>query len=114
MADVFSHRFIQASGFSGGPTLGYLVPTGWVALVKSISIVWGDVTASGLDAWVQDDTNAKLVRRTIAFGTQPYEEIGGCDLFFGSWVYNAGESLSIQTAAGACDFLASGYLLSLP
>ena len=114
MASVFSRRLIQAPSSSGGPHHAYTVPPGIVAVVKSISIVWGDVSASGLDAWVQDDSLAKLVRRTIAAIVQPYEEVGGCDAFSGWWVYMPGESLAVQTASGTCDFLASGYELTLP
>lgn len=114
MAAVFSRRLISAPATTGGPTPVYLVPPGLVAVIKSISIVWGDVTISGLDAWVVDSSLAKLVRRTIAAGTQPYEEFGGCDVFQGWWVYTPGESLSVQTSAGTCDILASGYELTLP
>lgn len=114
MADVFSRRLIQEPSISGGPHPAYLVPPGFVAVVKAISIVWGDVTVSGLDAWVVDSSGAKLVRRTISAGTQPYETGGGCDAFSGWWVYTPGESLSVQTATGTCDFLASGYELTLP
>jgi hypothetical protein len=114
LAPVFSRRLFSAPASSGGPHPVYLVPPGYVAVVKSISIVWGDVTASGLDAWVQDGSLAKLVRRTISAIVQPYEEVGGCDVFLGWWVYTPGESLSVQTAAGTCDFLGSGYELALP
>jgi hypothetical protein len=92
----------------------YVVPPGLVAVVKMVSIVWGDVTVSGLDAWVQDGTLAKLVRRTIAALTQPYEALGGCDAFLGWWVYTPGESLSFQTSTGTCDIVVSGYELQLP
>ena len=114
MSDVFSRRLIQAPASSGGPHLAYTVPVGLVAVVKSIAIVWGDVTVSGLDAWVQDGSLAKLCRRTIAAIVQPYEEVGGCDVFQGWWVYMPGETLSVQTVSGTCDFLASGYELTLP
>lgn len=114
MAPVYSTRFIQAPAFSGGPTLVYTVPAGYVAVLKAISIVWGDVTISGLDAWVQDDGLTKLVRRTISSGVQDYELLGGCDVFYGSWAYTSGEALYVQTASGTCDFLGSGYLLTLP
>jgi hypothetical protein len=92
----------------------YLVPPGIVAVVKAITIVWGDVTVSGLDAWVVDGSLAKLCRKTIAALTQPDQLIGGTALFFGWWVYTPGESLAVQTATGTCDFLASGYELTLP
>lgn len=114
MAPVFSRRLIQAPAFSGGPTLVYTVPAGLVAVVKNISIVWGDVSISGLDAWVQDNTLAKLVRRTIQLPAQPNETLGGSDSFAGWWVYVPGEQLFAQTVAGTCDILASGYELSLP
>lgn len=112
--DVFSRRLAEAAAFTGGPTPQYLVPPGLVAVVKMISIVWGDVTVSGLDAWVQDAALVKLCRRTIAAGVQPYEELGGCDVFLGWWVYTPGESLEFQTATGTCDIVVAGYELSLP
>jgi hypothetical protein len=111
---VYSRRLVQAPATTGGPHLVYTVPAGVLAVVKCISIVWGDVTVSGLDAWVQDASLAKLVRRTIAAGVQPYEELGGCDVFYGAWAYNPGESLEVQTVSGTCDILASGYELQLP
>lgn len=114
MADVYSTRFVQAPSFSGGLHLEYTVPAGFRAVVRNISIVWGDVVASGLDAWVQDNAGAKLVRRTIAAGVVDYEDLGGCDVFEGRWVYEASEALYVQTATGTCDFLASGFLLALP
>lgn len=114
MTAVYSSRIIQESGFSGGPSVVYVCPPGVVTLVKCITIVWGDVTVSGLDAWAQDFSGAKLVRRTIAAGVQPYEELGGCDVFYGSWVYYPGESLLLQTATGTCDFTAAGFQLAEP
>jgi hypothetical protein len=114
LAPVFSRRLAEAAAFSGGPTSQYLVPPGLVAVVKMISIVWGDVTISGLDVWVLDSSLAKLVRRTISAGTEPYELGGGCDVFLGWWVYTPGESLSFQTATGTCDIIVSGYELTLP
>ena len=114
MAPVFSARLIQQPSVTGGPLLAYTAPTGFITVVKCITVVWGDVTVSGLDAWVIDDSGAKLVRRTIAAGVQPYEELGGCDVFYGAWAYNGGDGLSVQTASGTADFLASGYQLTLP
>lgn len=114
MASVYSKRLLQQPSASGGPHLAYTVPAGVRAFVRCISIVWGDVTVSGLDAWVQDNSGAKLVRRTIALGTVDYEDLGGCDVFYGAWLYDAGETLSVQCATGTADFLASGYELALP
>ena len=90
------------------------MPAGFVWVVRNISIVWGDVTVSGLDAWVQDDSGAKLFRRTISVAIQDYLDSGGADSIEGRWTYVAGESLQVQTTSGTCDFLVSGYSLALP
>jgi hypothetical protein len=114
LSTVYSRRLASARAFTGGPTPQYIVPLGLVAVVKMISIVWGDVTVSGLDVWVQDAALVKLVRRTISAGTQPYETGGGCDVFEGWWVYTPGEALEFQTATGTCDIVVAGYELTLP
>lgn len=114
MARVFSTRFAFAPSFTGGPTTVYTVPVGQIAVVKAISMVWGDVRGSGLDAWVQDDAGCKLVRRTMNIGLQDYLDYGGSDLWWGMWVFPAGSSLVFQTVAGTVDLTASGYLLSTP
>lgn len=114
MTLVYSTKFVEAAAFTGGPSTRYTVPDGFVAVVKSLSIVWGNVLLSGLDAWFQTETLAKLVRQTISIPDQPALDQGGCALWFGSWVLTAGQDLDIQTVAGTCDMWASGYLLSLP
>jgi hypothetical protein len=114
MTQVYSTKFIEAPGFSGGPSYRYAVPVGFVAVVKCITIVWGNVIASGLDAWVQTDLLTKLVRHTISIPGQTTDDDGGTALYFGSWVLEAGQQLGVQTVAGTCDVWASGYLLSLP
>lgn len=90
----------------------YTVPTGFVAAIKCISIAYGDIIGSGLDAWVQTEDLCKLARYTWAFSVGAPTNFGGTALFYGSWVVLEGETLSVQTAAGTCDIQASGYLLS--
>ena len=114
MAPVYSTRFCELAAVTGGPVLAYTVPAGFVAVVKSLSIVWGDVTVSGLDAWFQTDLLTKLGRRTIAFPGSDPQYIGGSSVWFGTWVLEPAQTLSVQTAAGTCDFAGGGFLLSLP
>lgn len=85
-----------------------------MTVVKCISMVWGDVVFSGLDAWVQTADLTKLVRKTIATGLSiPGDAVGGCEVFFGDWTLTAGDDLYAQTAAGAVDLYCSGYVLGL-
>lgn len=113
-APVYSTLFVSHAAVNGGPYLEYTVPTGMVAVIKCMTIVYGDITASGLDAWLQTDDLAKLARYTWATTLSSPQNFGGTALFFGSWVLDAATELYTQTATGTCDIVASGYLLSLP
>jgi hypothetical protein len=114
VANVYSTRFGAAASVSGGPTTLYTVPAGLLAVVKDTSIVWGDIVASGLDAWFQDDAGAKRHRYSWAFTLMTPTNFGGVSQLWGMWVLVEGESIVIQTAAGTADFMANGYLLTLP
>lgn len=114
MANVYSTRFVALASVSGGPTTAYTVPAGFLAVVKDTSIVWGDIIASGLDAWFQDDAGAKRHRYAWGFTAATPTNFGGVSQLWGSWVLVEGESIVVQTATGTCDMMASGYLLSLP
>ena len=114
MASVYSTRFFTAPSFSGAAVVQYTVPPGFVAVVKTFQVVWGDVTVSGLDAWVQTSDLTKLFRITLATGITGGDILGGDHLSYGTFVCPAGETLACQTASGTCDFYAGGYLLSLP
>ena len=111
---VYSTNFFRAAATSGGPTPVYTVPNGFVAAVKCITIVWGNVIASGIDAWVQTEDLCKLVRYAWAFTPGTPTNYGGVQVSYGSWVLLEGETMSVQTAAGTCDIQASGYLLATP
>ena len=107
---VYSQRLFTAPAFTGGPFVVFTTPGGFVAVVDTISFVWGDISISQLDAWIQYDDLTKLVRHSEdALG-----DIDTCIIFTGRWVVPEGESLSAQTAAGTLDIHASGYLLTLP
>jgi hypothetical protein len=109
---VYSERFCDAPNITGGPFSAYTVPAGFVVVVKCLTIAWGDVTLSGLDAWFETSAGTKLRRITFAAGLTPV--IGGSDVAYGNFVLPAGDQLYYQASAGTADFHASGYLLSLP
>lgn len=113
MPDVYSVRLFREPAFSGGPTLVFTAPDGFVTVVNTIGIVWGSIIVSGLDCWVQDDIGTKLVRVTPTL-VDAATDVGGCEVFTGRWVLEAGEALYCQTAEGTVDFFASGYALTLP
>lgn len=114
MASVYSTRFVAAPGFSGGPTPQYTVPTGFVAVVKDMRIVWGNIIASGFDGWFQDDGLTKFLRYAWAVSLSDPTNYGGTLQVWGSVVLGEGTTLSVQTVSGTGDFSAAGYLLALP
>lgn len=115
MSAIFSERVFFAPSFSGGPTLQYTVPTGKLLLVKCITITWGIVTITGVDAWVQDDGLTKLARYTWFTGMfNVTVNQGGTQLFYGSWAMPEGSSLYTQTSSGTVDFTCTGFLFDVP
>lgn len=114
MAAVYSTLMFRAPSFSGSAVTVYTCPPDKVAVVKCMSIVWGDVSVSGLDAWIQTQDLTKLCRVTDAYTVPGFVGAGGTQVFWGEWVLYPGESLSCQTASGTVDFQASGYELSTP
>lgn len=114
MAALYSQKLFSAPGFSGGPAVQYTVPAGFIVVVRTITIVWGDITVSGLDAWVQVSDLTKLVRKVWALTFSDVTEYGGVLICDGRWVLPETETLATQTAAGTCDFYCSGYLLTAP
>ncbi len=108
---IFSNRLFSAPAFSGGPTLQYAAPVGTTVVVHTISIVWGVVLITGLDAWVQLQDLTKLCRVT-RIGLPPPDPQGGTVVFPGRWVLAGGDTLSAQTGVGTCDIFCSGYVLT--
>jgi hypothetical protein len=105
---------IRAPSFTGGPSIEYVCPAGKIAVVKSLTIVWGNVTISGVDAWFQFQDLTKLARYTWFTSMSAFTNNGGTAQWWGSWALDPGETISVQTAAGTVDFQASGYELTLP
>lgn len=114
MASVYSKRLFSAPSFSGPAVVQYVCPAGFRAVVRTITIVYGDVSVSGADCWVQLEDLTKLCRYTWASTLSDPTNFGGTAVFDGRWVLNAAETLSTQTAAGTVDFFCSGYELTLP
>lgn len=111
MAAVFSQNFFRHPSLAGGPYTEFTVPAAKVAVVKCITIVWGDITASGLDAWVQTQDLTKLARYTWGLTLSSPTNLGGTFIGWGAWTLDSGESLEAQAVTGTCDVQASGYLL---
>lgn len=109
----YSASFFRAPGFFGGPTRVYVVEPNFRAVIKCITVVWGDISGSGLDVWLQDAAGCKFVRQTWGTTGTDIINLGGTQLFFGSWVMETGEELFAQCPAGQCDLQASGYRLSM-
>jgi hypothetical protein len=114
VALTYSTQIVQHAAVSGGPYDEYVVPDGHLLVVKFISIVYGDIVASGLDAWVQTDDLVKLFRYTWAFTLATPTNFGGTANQWGTQVLFPGQKVQTQTAAGTCDITAGGYLLTTP
>jgi len=92
----------------------YTTTPGLLTVVTCISMVWGDVTLSDLDAWVQTADLTKLTRVSINGGSSYWKVNGGTLLSYGRWVLEDVDTLACQTADGTVDFYASGFLLTEP
>lgn len=114
MAAVFSTKLFEAPAFSGGPVTQYICPMTFRTVVRTISIVFGNVTISGMDAWVQTQSLTKLCRAVYFTTLSNPTNNGGTMVFNGRWVLDPGDELQTQTVAGTVDFYASGYQLTLP
>ena len=114
MAAVYSTKLFSAPSASGPATLEYETPMTRLAVVRTITIVYGDISVSGLDAWVQTDDLCKLARYVWASTLSDVTNFGGTATFDLRHVLAPGEGLYVQTAAGTCDIRCSGYELTLP
>lgn len=102
--NVYSTRFLEEAGFTG--SAAFAVPAGYVAVVRDIDVVAFAGTGVTIEAGLGG--GAVFWSLTLNPTLTP---------FWGSWrgrqILNAGEQLVVATDASA-DFMASGYLLSLP
>ena len=111
---LYSTQFFNHPSLSGGPVDEFVVPAGYIAVVKSIVITWGIVTISGVDAWVQDDNLCKLWRYTWFTSLGSPTNNGGSSGWWGMAVLLEGQKLQAQAGTGTVDITCAGYLLSTP
>lgn len=110
MSRVYSDRLFRAPSFSGPAVPFVTVPSGFVAVVKGISIVVGSNVVD-VEAWVEDDEGGRLTVLSQT-GTPPFPPLALVQL--STWTFLAGETLAPATNGVTADFHVSGYLLSLP
>jgi len=101
---VYSYRFLAEAGFTG--SAAFLVPDGYRAVVRDIDCVVYTGAGVTIQAGIGGVTNFWAVTLGVVAVTDTVS-------FRGRQVLNPGEQLVIATDAAA-DFVASGYLLSLP
>ena len=111
---IYTTQVCAVPGFSGPASTVFTVPAGKLLVIKFMSVVWGDITGSGLDAWFQTGNGTKLLRFTWAFGFSTPLNLGGQYYVYGTMPVTAGDTVSIQTAAGTADFAAGGFLFDAP
>lgn len=104
MVAVYSTRFIGQQVATSTP-ITYTVPTGFVAVVRSISVA---PTATGLTE-AQVSLSSAAILFVVASGTLHVSQH-----WDGRQVLNAGEVLQCTCAGSNCFFMVSGYLLQLP
>lgn len=103
MARIYSARLAEMAAFTGGPTTVYTVPSGLLAVVRSISI--------GQDAGA---LSVGLVLRnggTVLAGIQA-AALYVCQPIDLRYVLYEGEELSFQVLAGTWGISVSGYELT--
>ena len=101
---VYSTRFLAEAGFTG--EAAFEVPGGYVAVVRDIDAVVYTGAGYTIQAGIGGLTNFWAITTGVVAVTDSIQ-------WRGRQVLNAGEQLVIATDASA-DFVASGYLLSLP
>jgi hypothetical protein len=111
---IYSTPFVALASVTGGPVDAYTVPPGHLAVVKDMRITWGNIIASGLDAWFQDDLGVKLLRYAWAFSPSTPTNYGGTIQLWGMVCLEPGQTIAVQAVSGTADFTASGYLLQQP
>lgn len=102
--NVYSTRLLAEAGFTG--SAAFEVPSGQVLVVRDIDAVVYTGAGYTIQAGIGGITNFWAVTTGVVAVTQSIQ-------WRGRQVLNPGEQLVIATDAAA-DFVASGYLLSLP
>lgn len=107
---VYSTRFL-AGGISGRAGLLYVVPAGFVAVLRDMSVGWSTGAAAAGTATI----NLGAPSSRIWVVAVPASQVGAAQ-WAGNLVLPAGETLvaGFSAVSTGIYFTASGYLLSLP
>lgn len=116
MSAVYSTRLVDLPSVGPLPPTGtFLVgPAGFRAVIKNLTITWGNILTSGLDAGIRGPSGAYWARITYSILNLPISDLGGTQQWYGQWVLDEGETITWDVATGTVDMHASGYLLTLP
>lgn len=101
MASIYSTRFAAGSTAAAGPTTLYTVPSGVVAVIRTITLKAGPAATT---AQVVIAGLASIATIAALGAEQTY--VQNCRI-----VLNAGDVLELFVGAGTCDYSVSGYLL---
>lgn len=100
----YSTRFLRGALSSGTTSANYLVPVGYVAVVKDI-VVLSAIGTSDVGSW--GDPGAAFYGKWSLTTANPQWHWNG------SQVFNAGDTIGVQWNAGSFWYGVSGYLLSI-
>jgi hypothetical protein len=109
VANVYSRLIARAVSFSGGPSIVYTTPAGFVTVIRCMSIVLG-ANVGAQDAFVALHAGPKLMWVYV----QGISNIS-TTVQQGWWVMDPGDQLVFGTDGGlTADFYVSGHELTLP
>ena len=109
MAVLYSRVLARATSFSGGPTIVYSVPAGFIAVVRTMSIVTGS-NFGAQDAYIARHAAEKIMWIALTGVSAIATAVEN-----GRWVFLPGDQLVFATNGGlTADFYVSGYELSEP
>lgn len=105
MASIYSTQFGHGAGTAGATGTLYTVPTGFVAVVRSIGL-WNYAGGPGFCAINGPGGDAIFVGSST--GAQ------GMSTWEGRQVLNPGDTITYDLVSGDWTWLVSGYLLTAP
>lgn len=117
MARVYSKQLVLEQGFQSGPTSFYSVPSGFVTVIKCISMTFGvNLTVGSLQV-IESLSGAVLFGTGAAISDLPTHDVETAAMF-GTWTLEFPQGISLKTTGTPVDwigdFAVSGYELSLP
>jgi len=107
---VYSAQLVLRSSLSGGPTVVFTAPAGFVTVFRTIAATAGNNLPTAYWALSEVATGARLADAEHSDGTSDFET----DVLNGHWTFNAAEEVAFETGGSTWDLMISGYLLTLP